>query len=212
MPDDPHTEPLQEWNRIAVENTEADMVVSMLQSTFGATEPIETFSTWLLAGAAAVAAFMITNGERVLDLVGRYGFLTCGLLLCLSCLFGLLSKMYAVRVKVIEQSTRVAMDTFKKHLDAHVKEQDRIEKLAQVHGITLSSAVDMPRVIETFYECLNPLARFLAKRANKDGKPPRFKPYIMVLGTIQKQGLLAFGQALAVLIFLFAGILFAAFN
>jgi len=64
MTNTPKTEPLHEWNRLARENAENAIVSSMFESVFKASEPIDTFSTWLLVGTAAVASFMITNAEK----------------------------------------------------------------------------------------------------------------------------------------------------
>ena len=69
MIDDPRTEPLREWNRLARENTENAMVSSMFEAASKASEPIETFATWLLVGTAAVASFLITNADKLLPLV-----------------------------------------------------------------------------------------------------------------------------------------------
>ena len=91
MQNDQRTEPLREWNRLARENAENDIVSSLIESTFKANEPIDTFSTLLLIGTAAVASFFITNADKILPLVKNHGFTTCGVLLCLSCIFGLLS-------------------------------------------------------------------------------------------------------------------------
>lgn len=100
MIDDPRTEPLREWNRLARENTENAIVSSMFEAMSKAIEPIEMFATWLLVGTAAVAAFLITNADKLLPLVTQSGFVTCGTFLCLSCFFGLLSKMYALHCKI----------------------------------------------------------------------------------------------------------------
>jgi hypothetical protein len=85
MMDDPRTEPLREWNRLARENTENAMVASMFEAVSKASEPIETFSTWLLLGTAAIASFLITNADKVLPLIKPKGFSVCGVFLCPRC-------------------------------------------------------------------------------------------------------------------------------
>lgn len=59
MSNDPRTEPLEEWNRLARENTENAIVSSMFEASAKACEPIEQFSTWLLLGAAAISSFLL---------------------------------------------------------------------------------------------------------------------------------------------------------
>src|SRR5215210_7375453 len=97
---DPGAEPLREWSRLARQNTESAIVSSMFEAGFKASEPIETFSTWLLVGTAAVASFLITNADKLVPFIGQAGFLSCGALLSFSCLFGLVSKMFALRCKI----------------------------------------------------------------------------------------------------------------
>lgn len=48
MNNDPKTEPLKEWNRLARENTENAIVSSMFEAGSKSSEPIKQFSTWLL--------------------------------------------------------------------------------------------------------------------------------------------------------------------
>jgi hypothetical protein len=61
MNEDPRTEPLREWNRLARENTENAIVSSMFEASTKSSTLIEKFSTWLLVGAATVASFFIIN-------------------------------------------------------------------------------------------------------------------------------------------------------
>ena len=89
MTDDSRTEALREWNSLARENTENAVVSSMLEAALTASEPVETFSTWLLVATAAVASFLIANAETLMPFISRAGFVTCGVFLCVSCIFGL---------------------------------------------------------------------------------------------------------------------------
>ena len=99
MTHDPRTEPLREWNRLARENTENAVVSSMFEAALKASEPVETFSAWLLVEAASVASFFIANAENLIPFISRSGFVICGVFLCISCIFGLFSKVFALRCK-----------------------------------------------------------------------------------------------------------------
>src|SRR3954471_8266019 len=119
MSDDPRTEPLKEWNRLARENTENSIVSSMFEASSIASEPIEQFSSWLLLGTAAIASFLIVNSDKVIILISKKGFLICGAFLCISCIFGLISKIYALRCKIGIEVSSAVRTTFLKHLEEY---------------------------------------------------------------------------------------------
>lgn len=73
MSDDPRTEPLKEWNRLARKNTENAIVSSMFEATAKSSEPMERFSSWLLVGTAAIASFLIANSDKLLPLISKEG-------------------------------------------------------------------------------------------------------------------------------------------
>lgn len=151
MSDDPKTESLREWNRLTRENTENSIVSSMFEATSKANEPIETFVTWLLVGTAAIASFLITNADKLVPLIKPNGFLACGAFLCVSCLFGLISKIYALRCKVagdIGSAVRQAVAT---HLEKHKEEKERIKEGAEFWEITLETDIRLERVINEFF-------------------------------------------------------------
>src|SRR5690242_10613833 len=100
MTDADQIDALKEWNRQAQENTENAIVSSMFEASSNAVEPIESFATRLLVGAATVASFLLGNAGRLVPIIGSAGFRACGLLLCVSCLFGVLSKLFALLGRV----------------------------------------------------------------------------------------------------------------
>ena len=124
MMNDPRTEPLREWNRLARENAENAIVASMFEAASMAREPIETFSTWLLVGTAAVASFFIANAEKAVPIISQSGYLVCGAFLCLSCIFGLLSKMYALTCKIGSDVSSAVKKTFLEQLEKHKEEEN----------------------------------------------------------------------------------------
>jgi hypothetical protein len=115
MSDNLGVEPLHEWNRLARQNAENAIVSSMFEASFNASEPIETFSTWLLVGTAAVAAFFVTNADKLIPFIKHAGFLTCGMFLCFSCLFGFISRIFALRCKIQIATGSAVRKTFSEH-------------------------------------------------------------------------------------------------
>jgi hypothetical protein len=210
MTNDPRTEPLREWNRLARENTENAIVSSMFEAASKASEPIETFATWLLVGTAAVASFLITNAEKLLPLVSRGGFVTCGAFLCLSCVFGLLSKMYALRCRIGIDMGAAVRRTFLEHLAKYEEEEKKIEAGAQFWGITLQTGVRIERVLAEFFAPLPKWIVWLAARQLKKNAGNPQMGYLPLIKFLNAQGMWAFLQALAFLGFLVAGFVYAA--
>ena len=210
MDNDPRTEPLREWNRLARENAENAIVSSMFEATFKASEPIETFSTWLLVGTAAVASFFITNADKLLPFVGPKGFLICGAFLSCAGFFGLVSRMFALRCKIQIETGAAVRKTFAEHLAMHQEEEAKITDSAKIWGITLDTGVRMDRLLSEFFA---PLPRWVAWLVNRSLKKNAGNPqigYLPVIKGMQRQGVFAALQALSFLGFVVAGFIVAA--
>lgn len=210
MTNDPRTEPLREWNRLARQNAENAIVSSMFEAGFKASKPIEQFSTWLLVGTAAVASFFITNADKLLPFIKQRGFLTCGAMLCLSCLFGLVSRLFALRCEIQIEAGNATRKTFAEHLIRYQEEENKIKESVGVCGITLETGVRIDRILSEFLAPLPRWVAWLAKRQlRKNGNNPQVG-YLPVIKGLQWQGMFALLQALLFLSFLFAGFIFAA--
>lgn len=207
---DPRTDPLREWNRLARQNAENAIVSSMFEAGFKASEPLETFSTWLLVGTAAVASFLITNADKLVPFMGRPGYLTCGALLSFSCLFGLASRIFALRCKIQIETGAAVRKTFAEHLAKHQEEEQKIKESADVWGVSLETGIRLDRVLSEF---LAPLPRWVAWLVNRQLKKHAGNPqigYLPAVKSMQWQGSFASLQALLFLSFLFAGFIFSA--
>jgi hypothetical protein len=194
MMDDPRTESLREWNRLARENTENAIVASMFEAVSKTTEPIETFSTWLLLGTAAIASFLITNADKVLPLIKPKGFSVCGAFLCLSCIFGLLSKMCALTCKIGNDVGTVVKKTFIEHLEKHKEEEEKIKEGAEFWGITLETGIRLERIFTEFYSPFPKWVVWIATRkmAKYAGNPQ--VAGILMIKRFNKQGMFGGGK------------------
>jgi hypothetical protein len=210
MTDDPRTEPLREWNRLARENTENAIVSSMFEAASKASEPIETFATWLLVGTATVASFLIANADKLMPLVKQSGFIACGAFLCASCVFGLLSKMYALSCKIGIETGAAVRRTFLEHLSKYEQEEQKIKEGAKFWGINLQTGVRIERVLAEFYAPMPRWAVWLANRQLKKNANNPQVGYLPLIKNLNTQGMLAFLQALSFLGFLVAGFIYAA--
>lgn len=210
MTDDPRTEPLKEWNRLARENTENAIVSSMFEAGSKASEPIELFSTWLLVGTAAVASFLIINSDKLVPLISKTGFLICGALLCLSCITGLVSKIYALRCRIGINISAAVRGTFIQHLENYEKEEQKIKDDANFWGISLETGIRMERVMEEYFKHQPKIVTWLAKRMlNKHEGDPQIG-YLLLVSLVNRQGLFAILQAVLFLAFLVAGFIYVA--
>lgn len=210
MSEDQKTQPLRDWNNIARENIENAIVSSMFEASLNASEPIETFSSWLLVATAAVASFLIANAEKLIPFISKIGFITCGVLLCASCIFGLLSKIFSVRCKVVIEIGAAVRKTFIEHLENYKIEEEKIQKGANFWGIELDSDIRMDRVIKEFLSLFPKWVQWFAHRKiSKIASNPQ-ATYITQISTLRTQATTAFIQALCFLGFLGAGFIFAA--
>ena len=210
MTNDPRTQPLLEWNRLARENTENAIVSSMFEAASKASAPIENFTTWLLVATAAVASFFIVNADKLLPIIKQNGFIICGVFLCLSGVFGLLSKMFALRCKIGAEATAAVQKTYAEHLAKYEEEESKIQESAKFWGINLETGVRMERILREF---LSPLPRWVSWLALRQLRKNEGNPqvgYLQQIKSLHAQGLSAFLQGLFFLGFLGSGFIFAA--
>jgi len=210
MTEDLQTEPLRRWNHLARENAENAIVSSMFAASDLAREPIESFSTWLLVGAAAIASFLLGNADKLVPIISQAGFLTCGMLLSLSCLFGLLAKIFSVRHKIASATGNAVLETFKQEFAKYQAEESRIQSSAAFWGITLESGIRFERIIQEFLAPMPWWVRWSAKRFLKKHGNSVQAAYIPRIRNFHSLGICAFIQALLFLGFLGAGFIFAA--
>ena len=175
MPIDPRTEP----------------VSSMFEAAFKASEPLEKLSTWLLIGTAAVAALLIVNSGKLMPVFGIRGFGLCGAWLCISCLCGLVSKVFALRSQIGRETGKTVRGTFAAHLAKHEEEK------RSSRGRHLQTGIRIDGVDPSLpWRISCPSAR-PADRSQAG--------HLALISGLVWQGYLAAGQAIAFLAFLVVG-------
>lgn len=197
MTDETRTQPLKEWNRLARANTENAIVSSMFEAALKASEPIESFSNWLLLATAAVASFLLANAEKLIPLIGKTGFTVGGVLLCISCVFGLISRVFALRCRIAVLTGVAVKETFAEHLAKYEEEETKIQEGAKFWGITLQTGIGIERIIREFLSPFPFLVRWMSQRYFKkyEGNPQI--GHISQIKSLNAQGLMAFLQALS---------------
>ncbi len=129
---------------------------------------------------------------------------------CLLCLFGLVSRMYALRCEIQIEAGAAVRKTFAEHLAKHQEEENKIKESASVWGITLETGIRSERVLSEFFILLPRWVAWLANRQlNKHMNSPQVGHLPAIKG-LQWQGLFAFLQAFFLLSFLTVGFAFAA--
>jgi hypothetical protein len=210
MTHDPRTEPLREWNRLARENAENAIVSAMFEAGSKASAPMEVFVTWLLVGTAAVASFLIVNADKVLPYITQKGFIACGAFLCVSCVCGLLSKIYALRCKIGTEVGAAIRSTFLEHLSKHKEEEKKIKEGAEFWGITLQTGIRLDRVLNEFFKPLPKPVVWLASRHFRKNEGNPQIGHLLLVKFLNRQGLFAILQALSFLGFLITGFIYSA--
>lgn len=207
--EDPRAEPLREWNRLARENAENAIISSMFNAGSLASSPIEKFSTWLLVGTAFILSFLITNANHLLPIIGHDGFRVLGGLLCTSCLFGLISRIYALKCMIQSAVLEAVGRTFNEHVAAYTQEEDKIKENAKFLGITLETGVRMDRIMKEFLKPLPKLAVWLATRHLKHHEGDPQVAHLLLVKGLTRQGVFAFLQISVFFAFFICGIIYA---
>ncbi len=206
------TDPLLEWNRLEREITEDAIVSSMFEAMSKANEPLEKFTTWLLIGTAAIASFIITNADKFLPIVEQNGFRACGALLCLSCIFGLLSKISALFHKIQTEIGTAVRKTFFEHLSKYQDKEKEIQVHAEFRKINLQTGIRIERILEEFHAPQPKLVVWFATRRLKKYQNNPQASFIIPLRSMRYQSLFTFLQAVSFLGFLIAGFIYIAIN
>jgi hypothetical protein len=198
-------DPLLNWNRLARENAEVAVVSSMFEAGFQASEPLEKFSTWVLIGTTAIAAFLITNASTVLLAVRPPGFITCACLLLLSGVLGLVARMYGLLCGVRIGIGSAIRKSFAEHMAAYQEEEAAIKKDAAIVGITLETGLRLDRVMALFLEHMPRIMKWAINRGLEKTPTGPHKAHWMVVRTLHWQLLYVVLQVLVFLLFLASG-------
>lgn len=143
-------DPLLEWNRLNISNAETAVAKALFEGTLTASEPLDRFGTWLLAGIAAIAALFVTNISSILPYLSEMGFRRCEGLLIAAGLAGLLAKQLALQVRIHIELQAALTRLVPPILDKHEKDEDQIEEYAKQQGLSLVTDVDMNRAVEPY--------------------------------------------------------------
>lgn len=201
--------PLEKWNRLERENTENAMVSSMFLAGVKTSSAIDEFSTWLLAGSVALAAFLIGNADKFIPIICKTGFAVCGTLLCISCFFGLISKIYGLLCRVGLDTSNTVKETFNQHLQEYSKVEGEIQKTAKTSGITIETGVRIERIMSEFMRLMPSFIKWMIKRQLQKNQSDPQAGYFLLVQRFNIQGICALLQALSFLAFMASCVFYA---
>jgi hypothetical protein len=146
----------------------------IMLSAPGAVSPqIDKLSSWVLGGTTATVVLLVTNAERVLQVLDVSDLQLALGILCLSGGFGMLAKVNAVftslRVGVFAQIRSEILPL----LDELDKDSEPLRKIAAEHNYPYDTAPDVPAAIDNFIKALPRWWHWIGRRhAKKSGSDP----------------------------------------
>jgi hypothetical protein len=205
-----HTQQLDEAALRTRERAENAIVALMLDAGLRAREPVDKYVTWSLVAAGALASGLVAHGERMIELLSPAGFVTCGLLLVASALFGFLAKAFNVQCSVAVD-TGIAVETgLLQHLEVHEQHEERLAELASQVGHTVDASIRMERVEQQFLSVMPWWVRLRVRRVLRKNRGHPQLAYLARISTLNAQVQSAFIQALGLVGSLGAAVIFAA--
>jgi hypothetical protein len=210
MNNDPRIASLHEWNRLTREGAENAIVSSMFEASSEAIGPIEIFVTWLLAGAAIVASFLLGNSGNLVPILGDRGFLWCGLLLGTSCLCGVVAKTYALRAEIGRRIAAAVAQTFAAQLSTYDETAAKIQEAARALDVEVETDIRLGRVVNEFLAPMPFFVKWLVARALKKNAGNPQIGHLPRIKALNRLGLFTFLQSVLFLSFIIVGFASAA--
>ncbi len=206
----PTTEPSASQIEIlrARASTESALTEALFASFLKVHEPLETFANWMLAGAAAIGAFMIPNSKNLLSVVSSEGFLVCGGMLAASGLVGLASKGFSAHCFALSELCKTTSST----IHPKVAEfESTLKEYRENHAEPLVEAnLRLDKVVDDFLAPAPWWVRVFARRVAcqaKSGDP--YAGYALYMRTFGRLGWCIALQSGFFFLFLVAGLYYA---
>lgn len=156
---------IDEWDAAIHDNFQKGMINGASLATSETTSIIDKTSMWLLAGVGGTAALIIANIDKITPYTGIGGFKCIVLFLCISAIFGFLSKYYSIvahsSVAVNIRMTEISSEELKKYLENCKLRDEAAEGIAYVS----KKDIDVNNFLKDYIE-LYP-TNFLRKRVEK---------------------------------------------
>ena len=120
---------IEEWDAVIHENFHKGMINGASLATSETTSILDKFSMWLLVGVGGTAALIIANIDKITPYTGIIGFKCIVLFLCMSAVFGFLSKYFSIvvhsSVAVSIRMAQISTEELKKY-EENCKARDEV--------------------------------------------------------------------------------------
>lgn len=166
MRDEPTTQEVlteaAEYDRRRVETIIAGEMMRAMAREHSA---FDDLSTWLAAGAAAVASFFIANADKLMPIITPKGFAGCGAMLGLSCLFGLLARVQGARCRTALATREAVVKAIKRESAAYAAQQKQVAQFTHEHfGLALELNLRRKEILSQYAAALPAVFRWLQRR------------------------------------------------
>ncbi len=152
---------LEDWSRLTNENTKHALVSAAYVGILSRSPQADSFITWLLAGAGATAALMISNITTLSSALTLQGLHMCLSLLALSAIFGLFAKSASIFVPVDGSAQAQLHEQMLGIMVAHGDERARIIEQAEALGSHVPEDMQIADVVSEMIRPLPFLTRWI---------------------------------------------------
>jgi len=197
------------WAALERQIVEDEITKAMFSALLGTSDLLEKFSIWMLIGAGGVGSFMIGNAASVTDILGKIGFISCGMLLVGSCAFGLAAKFLSLKIamqKLMQERIESAVVQSLEKYEAKVKQ---IEENAKSQGIDVETEIRIDVATQRFLSFFPSITRVVSMFFLSKIEPGPLMVYAIPAKLYFILGSAVFFQALFLLVFLGVGFISA---
>ena len=209
MSDPKPNDPLLEWNRLYIENTEQAFASALYQSTSENTESLDKFSTWLLAGTGAIGALLITQIRSVIPFLTATGFRLCLWILTASAISGFLAKYKALRCALQLHLQKRITELMNPVFQKHAADEERIKDYATKRQVEMETEINLQNVFQEFLKPLPWWIKIFTAWKTKKMENDRQAGHRMAFMAYLRQVRWVFLQSLLFLAFMFVAAWYA---
>jgi hypothetical protein len=193
----------QDWRQAIDDDATIRSVAALAESAGHASAILDRFCSWTVAGASAVAGLLFANIESILTVFSRDQVGLLVIVLSGVVGFGLIQKLFAMRVAQIFTVVQVSREELDKVLEAHRQREDEFERKARESQIKVASQYSLEKVLEIYQSLYPKWTRFFVSKAIRTAQDDHNYVYRSLMSKVVLQHIAAAIQYVAVFAFVF---------
>lgn len=201
-------DPLEEWNRLNIENAEQGFVSAMYQSVSETSPLVGKFSMWLLAGTGATAALLITQIKSIIPYISLQGLQLCLIMLVISSIAGFIAKFYSLRCEIQNEIQKKLIELINSVLEKHAEDEREILEYANERGLILKTNINLSNIIIEYSRPFPFWIKWLIARKTQKTAGDRQAGFHIVAKAYTAQLSWTFLQAVMFIVFIFTAMFF----